>query len=205
LGELIMAEQRGETPLLVAFLDLTRYVSQSQRVTDGEHADTLDACYECMAKAADGAAGRMVKFFGDGGLMVFEKRRVDRGVAALLELKESVDALMRERGWDCRLTVKAHFGTVVAGPFGVPGAKYYDVIGKAVNTAATLDGAGVTLSVEAFRKLGPELRKRFNPSSGSASRSTPPASPTSGTRIRAGFIDRPFGDVGRRREWLAAY
>ena len=156
-----MAEQRSETPLLVAFLDLTRYMAQSRRTPDSEQADTLDAYYECMAKAAKDAGGRMVKFFGDGGLMVFEEKRVDGGVAALLELKDAVDGLMQERGWDCRLTIKAHFGSVVAGPFGIPGAKHYDVIGKAVNTAAALDGNGVTLSVEAFRKLSPELRKRF--------------------------------------------
>ena len=156
-------------------------MSQSQRVVDGEHADTVDAYYECMAKAADASGGRMVKFFGDGGLMVFEEQDIDRGGVALLELREAVDDLMLKSGWDCRLTVKAHFGTVVAGPFGAPGAKHYDVIGKAANIAATLNGTGVTLSVEAFRKLGP--------SSGSASRSVPPASPTFATRNRTGRID----------------
>jgi hypothetical protein len=35
------------------------------------------------------------------------------------------------------------------------------VLGKAVNVTATLEGAGVTLSAEAFRKLAPELRARF--------------------------------------------
>jgi hypothetical protein len=43
------------------------------------------------------------------------------------------------------------------------------VIGKAVNTAAALDASGVTLSVAAFRKLGPELRRRFK-------KHTPPVS-----------------------------
>jgi class 3 adenylate cyclase len=156
-----MPDQRTETPLLVAFLDLTRFMLQSQRVSDTELAETLDAYYERMASAADAAGGRMVKFFGDGGLMVFEEQAVDRGVAALLELKEEIDGLMRERGWDCKLTIKAHYGTAVAGRFGAAGAKRYDVLGKAVNTAATLNATGVTLSVEAFRKLGPELRRRF--------------------------------------------
>ena len=53
------------------------------------------------------------------------------------------------------------FGTVVAGPFGRDGDKRYDVIGKTVNVAATLDATGVALSVAAFRKLGPALRRRF--------------------------------------------
>jgi class 3 adenylate cyclase len=68
---------------------------------------------------------------------------------------------MAQRGWECRLMVKAHFGTVVTGPFGAAGDKRHDVIGKAVNVAAALDATGVALSVAAFRKLGPGLRRRF--------------------------------------------
>jgi class 3 adenylate cyclase len=72
-----------------------------------------------------------------------------------------IDNSMAERGWECRFNAKAHFGTAMAGPFGTPGQETYDVIGKAVNTAAMLESAGITLSVEAFRKLNKDLRKRF--------------------------------------------
>jgi len=55
-----MVEDRTEVPLLIAFVDLTRFFLQSQRVTDLELADTLDAFYECLAvpveKAGVGAA-----------------------------------------------------------------------------------------------------------------------------------------------------
>ena len=61
-----------------------------------------------------------------------------------------------------RANVKAHFGQVVAGEFGARSEKRFDLLGKTVNTAAILVGSGgVTLSTEAFRKLGPELRRRF--------------------------------------------
>lgn len=156
-----MVEQRTEVPLLIAFVDLTRFFVQSQRVTDVELADTLDAFYETVAVPVEKAGGRVVKYLGDAALVVFPEDAVDRGVEALLQLKDVVDELMERRRWDCRLTVKAHFGTVVAGPFGAAGAKRFDVIGKAVNTTATLEGVGLTLSVPAFRKLGPELRRRF--------------------------------------------
>ena len=59
------------------------------------------------------------------------------------------------------LAATLHFGTAVAGPFGSAGNKRHDVIGKVVNTAALLDSSGVTLSVAAFRKLSPPLRRRF--------------------------------------------
>jgi len=122
-----------------------------------------------VAEDIETAGGRIVKFIGDGALVVFDETAVDRGVHALLRLKESVDRFMAERGWDCRLTAKAHFGTAVAGPFGSAAAKRFDVIGKAVSVAAMLDATGVTLSVAAFRRLGPELRRRFR-------KHTPPVS-----------------------------
>jgi class 3 adenylate cyclase len=156
-----MAEARQELPLLIAFVDLTRFAAQSQRATDQEIAGTLDAYYEHVGAAVRAAGGTVVKCMGDAILLVFPATGVDRGVGALLDLKESVDALMAQRGWECRLIAMVHFGTVVAGPYGAAEEKRYDVIGRAVNTAARLESTGVTLSVEAFRQLGTELRARF--------------------------------------------
>jgi class 3 adenylate cyclase len=156
-----MTEPRSETPLLIAFVDLTRFAVQSQRTSDRELAETLDAYYEHVEAAIRTGGGDVIKFMGDAALVVFPAAGVDRGVEALLDLKESVDALMTRHGWDCRLVVKAHFGTVIAGPFGAAGDKSRDVIGKAVNVTAMLEATGVTLSVEAFRQLSPGMRTRF--------------------------------------------
>ena len=117
-----MVEDRAEVPLLIAFVDLTRFFVQSQRVTDADLADTLDDVYECVTARVEKSGGRVVKFLGDAALLVFPEAAVDRGVEALLDVKEAVDGLMDRRRWDCRLTVKAHFGTAVAGPFGGAGA-----------------------------------------------------------------------------------
>ena len=156
-----MAEIRSESSLLIAFIDLARFFAQSQRVGDAELADTLDAYYERIAVAVDEAGGTLVKFIGDAALVVFPEDAADQGVSMLLGLKSSIDAFMAQRGWECRLTAKVHVGPVIAGPFGAAGAKRYDVVGKTVNTAATLDATGVTLSVAAFRKLSPDLRTHF--------------------------------------------
>lgn len=157
------AAHRTSTPLLIVFCDLTRFAVQSQRVDDAELAETIDAYYEHVAGAIQAAGGTTVKFIGDAALAVFPERAVDGAVRMLLELKPSVDRFMAERGWECRLTAKAHFGDAIAGPFGPPDAKRFDVLGRAVNTAAVLEtgGAGVTLSAEAFRKLSPEMRQHF--------------------------------------------
>ena len=92
---------RAEVPLLIAFADLTRFAAQSQRTDDVELADTIDAYYEHVGAAVQGSGGTVVKFLGDAALITFPASEVDRGVEALLALKDSVDALMARRGWGC--------------------------------------------------------------------------------------------------------
>ncbi len=152
---------RTEIPLLIAFADLTRFAAQSLHVSDERLAETIDAYYERVAARIEAAGGKLVKFVGDAALIVFQPEAVDAGIQALLDLKEEVDHGFEAMGWECRLMIKIHFGPVVAGPYGAAGAKRFDVLGKAVNAAAMLDSTGVALSAEAFRKLGPALRKRF--------------------------------------------
>ena len=148
-------------PILVAFVDLTRFAAHSEGLDDLEVAATVDAYYERVHAVVQAAGGRVVKFIGDAALLVFPADGVDAGVLGLVELKGVIDAFLVERAWPCRLTVKAHFGTVAAGAFGARDDKRYDVLGKTVNTAARLKSTGIALSADAFRQLGPDLRKRF--------------------------------------------
>jgi len=120
-----------------------------------------------------------VKFIGDAILAVFPPEGVDRGVRGLLELKDAADQFMIKHGWECRLVVKVHFGPVAAGHIGAGASRRYDVLGKTVNVAARLETPGVALSVEAFRQLGPEVRRCFK-------KHTPPI-----TYVRQEDLHRP--------------
>ena len=151
----------SEVELLIAFTDLDRFTSTVDRLDNADTARVMHAYYEMAGSTLRACGGRVVKFIGDATLAVFPAERVDDGVLGLLELKESTDRFMAERGWDCRLTVKVHFGPVIAGEYGSGPDRRYDVIGKSVNVAARLESSGFALSAEAFRKLGPEVRARF--------------------------------------------
>lgn len=177
-----MPETRSQVSLLIIFTNLNPFAALCQSKSDDEVAAILDWYYESLGVAIERAGGRVVKFIGDGSLIVFPEDRVDSGVEALLELKKSIDSFMRGHGWESRLAVKVHFGTALAGTFGTANDRRYDVVGKHVNAAAKLDFGGVTLSVAAFRKLSPEMRKHFK-------KSTPPI-----TYIRA-------EDQHRFRRW----
>lgn len=160
---LVELEDRRELSLLVAFADIHGYFRHAlRRADDRALAEDLDEHYRLITARIASAGGLVVKFVGDATLAVFEEAGVDRGVECLLALKEETDGWLAERGWrGCTLNVKAHFGTVIAGPYGPPGAQRFDVIGKAVNAAARLASPGLAISPQAFRKLGKEVRQRF--------------------------------------------
>lgn len=156
---IVSLTERAEVPLLVAFVDLTGFAAQCAQVDDAVVADTLDGWYEAVSDRVAAAGGHVVKFVGDAALIVFDD--ADRGVTALVALRDEGDAYFAARGWACRVHVKAHHGPVIAGPYGGHGTKQFDVIGRTVNTAAMLDSSGIALSTEAFRALSPALRQRF--------------------------------------------
>jgi adenylate cyclase len=156
-----MPTDRAETPYLIAFLSLNGFAAQAARVTDVEAADFLDEYLSLATETVERAGGIVVKFIGDGLLAVFPPQHADSTVLGLLAFKPVVDQLFYLRRWECRLIVRLHYGTVVAGPLGPPAHRRFDIIGRAVNIAARLESTGVALSAEAFRQLGPEVRQRF--------------------------------------------
>jgi class 3 adenylate cyclase len=153
--------ERCETPLVIAFLSLNGYTVQASKLPDATVADTVNDYYELVDGHVIEAGGHVVKFIGDGALVVFPMERADSGICALLDLKTAVDRWYADRDWSCRMVVRVHAASVIAGPFGSGANTRFDVIGNAVNIAATVRTNGVALTAEAFRKLSEESRKRF--------------------------------------------
>jgi len=94
-------------------------------------------------------------------MAVFPVEAAEKVIFALAELAGAARRCAAAYGLDTYLNVSVHVGPVLAGSFGPQGAERFDVIGKTVNIAARLGRRGLTLSAQAFRRLGPEGRKRF--------------------------------------------
>ncbi|HSN26257.1 MAG TPA: adenylate/guanylate cyclase domain-containing protein, partial [Kofleriaceae bacterium] len=109
---------RAEHALVVVFLDLKGFAAQSARVTDAEIATQLDAYYAKVTARVTAAGGHVVKFIGDGALVVFHRASADAAVQACLDLKHDLDAWLADLGWRCELIAKVHAGDVIVGPFG---------------------------------------------------------------------------------------
>ena len=154
-------QTRAELPLLISFVDLSRFAAVARKRADREIADTLDEFYGRVYASVIGAGGHAVKFMGDAALLIFPDDAVDSAVMALLALKLETDSSLRSRGFPAWLAVKVHYGKAFAGPFGPPEHRSFDLIGQAVNIAAMLEPRGFVLSTQAFRKLAPETRRQF--------------------------------------------
>src|SRR5215469_5075548 len=101
-----VAETRRDTPLLIVFTSLSGFYVQALRQSDDITAEGLDNYYQCLATAAAEARGTVVKFIGDGALIVFPEEAVALGIGRLLTARQEIDQEMTRRGWECRFTAK---------------------------------------------------------------------------------------------------
>ncbi len=152
---------RTEVTLVVAFLDLAGWAKQAAKLDDADLADAIDAWYEQVGARVAAAGGHVVKFIGDCAMLAFAEDDAERAVETVLDLKEAGDRHFAARGWTCRVDAKVGVGPVIAGPYGVAGAKRFDVIGKSVNDTARLPWAGVAVAKDLEARLGDPLRERI--------------------------------------------
>jgi len=145
----------------VAFFDLSRMAEWASSEGDARVASFLQRFYRLAADHLTPAGGRIVKFMGDAGLVVFPADSTENVVFALATLATKARACALESELDAYLNVNVHVGPLLAGSFGPPGEERFDVIGKTVNIAARLGRRGLVLSQPAFRCLSPEGRKQF--------------------------------------------
>ena len=145
----------------VAFFDLSHIPDWRSSEEDAGIGGFFQKFYALAAERLEPAGARIVKFMGDAGLCVFPRERSEEAIPALAELCREVRQSATEHGLDAYLNANVHFGPVLIGSFGAPGAERFDVIGKTVNITARLGRRGLTLSAQAFRCLSPETRERF--------------------------------------------
>ena len=150
-----------EIELLVAFFGLTGLTRFARDPQLQEVFDTLSAYFEFVGDIIEDSGGKVVKFIGDEGLIVYPADNVNGGVLALMTLKDSGDAWLAERNMPCRNIVQVHFGPVVCGLIGTRSDKSFDVYGETVNIAAKLKSYSFALTPQVFGRLDVATQKLF--------------------------------------------
>ena len=152
--------------LLICFYDLSRFLDIGKKVDSLEGFNILNGMAVTTIRFIKKTTGRIIKFIGDAGLIVFPEESVDDGVRLLLQLRDEIVGYFRSRGIKIKVHFGVHFGEVVIGPFGEEPNQSIDIGGASVNVASKLAGRDYrekfVISPQAFRKLKPETRKMFH-------------------------------------------
>jgi adenylate cyclase len=160
-----------ELEAVIGFVDMRSFTATTQ-VAEGHHLiQRLNSFFSALNLVVTNAGGIILKFMGDGALVVFPLG--SRNPAAVAQ--DALEAHRQFRGRIHALNTESpdeqlgaiefgmafHIGTVLYGNIGAPDRLDFTVIGPAVNLAARLEGLcprfGVDMVVsEAFATLVPE-------------------------------------------------
>lgn len=156
MSDLLKHSELSERQILVAFVEIAGYAASSDVVDDMTIATSTDEYYQLVTEKISAAGGVVVKFMGDGALLLFEGEATDMGIRTLIELKKATDKWLRGTSIGHQLLVKAHLGSAVVGQFGVDPSKRFDVIGRAVNITARLRTTPFGMTQAVYQELSEE-------------------------------------------------
>jgi adenylate cyclase len=115
--------KKSKTTATVLFFDLKGWYRQSQGRDAADIAAELDSFYGMVIESAAKHGGRVVKFMGDAGLLLFGS-------------PDNAVSFARDLGKDREVHVGIETGEVVSGTFGKGELQWFDAIGEPVNRAA---------------------------------------------------------------------
>jgi adenylate cyclase len=154
-----IAPVRTLQPLVIGAFDLSGFLRATRGFDDARLADVVDHVYLAIGAAVASSGGRVVKYLGDGALVVWPRDRADAAVEATLRLRDELAASLPGIGVRSDLVARIHYGEVMAGEYGPD--KGFDIIGADVFTTFRLPARTLAVSAEAFRRLGTDLRARL--------------------------------------------
>ena len=152
------------TSLLIGFYDISRFAAFSRSKPPEKIFSLMKELAEITSVEISDAGGIIIKYIGDAALFIFPENGIKQGLAAVVRLKAEAERLLEQHEYQTSLTCTLHFGEVVVGK--LPPFDTWDIMGEAVNIAASLDRSGhkgrIIMTPQAFRKLEPVDRKAFH-------------------------------------------
>lgn len=152
-----------ETKLCLLAADLAGFARACTHLGATDIARFLDRWYRQAAPLVVARGGRIVKFMGDGLLVVFPEAAVLAAVDAATALRVALAELRAETQWRVDLGANVHLAIVAEGMFGPDDDPRYDVFGSGVNHLFLMGGGpGIRISEPVFRQLPTEAREAWN-------------------------------------------
>lgn len=133
----------------VCFADIGRFNVATRNMNLDEIVSFLQGFYERAGNVLLSHNGRLVKYLGDGILMIFDSGREEVAVRAMWALRQSFSEYVAELGGDAavaQLRAGVATGEAAVGQMGHPQMLAYDVVGRpAMLAAGLLQCGGITI------------------------------------------------------------
>jgi class 3 adenylate cyclase len=135
---------------VIAFLDLQGYHRLiATQLSEAELFNFFSDYYSLVSSLVDEGEGEIIKFLGDGILVIFPPSKISISINTLKTIKEKTDLFLKSQGFASVLCVKAGIGSVAYGELG----KGKDIVGRAVNEVALLPDGEFVLSEALKEKI----------------------------------------------------
>jgi class 3 adenylate cyclase len=146
-----------ERQLVTVVVDLANFTHSVRGMDAPAIAGLIDRFYHQVHHAAANHGGRVVKYLGDGCLVVFPADHALDSVDFVESLRSQVEETATPSGSRLGLGVNIHLSTVAEGEFGPD--RRYDVVGAGViHTFRMGGGEGIRISEPVYRKLPSDRR-----------------------------------------------
>ena len=162
-GPKVLAGQirRGAGEEITAVLwssDLRGFTERSDRLAGSQVIAMLNTLFDAQAQAIATHGGEILKFIGDGLLVIFPIEHADKAAtAARCALDAAMQAVEAARGLvhdpslvdepPLEIVVALHIGTVIYGNIGAADRLDFTVIGPAVNLVSRIEGVAKALNL----------------------------------------------------------
>ena len=147
----------ARTATLVA-VDITNCRHLLAQLEDGnDRVLFLDYFYTLATTHIEAQGGEVLKHMGDSVLALFDEDQCLAAIQALGTMREAFPAVCERRGLTpTYLRSSVHVGDVVVGGFGPNGLR--DALGQASGVLFNMEGPGITVSEQVYRKLPSSAR-----------------------------------------------
>lgn len=149
----------------VAFIDICGFTSISEKETPDVVVKLLNKYFELMVKEIIAQNGIVDKFIGDCIMAVFKgPYHLDRAIDACLAIKNKIDVLPVEYGFNPKVSIGINSGEMISGNIGSATLRRldYTVIGDTVNTAQRLQTAATNSQILITESCYKKVNQSFN-------------------------------------------
>jgi class 3 adenylate cyclase/FixJ family two-component response regulator len=149
----------------VAFIDICGFTSISEKETPNVVVKMLNKYFEVMVKEIIAQNGIVDKFIGDCIMAVFKgPYHLDRAIDACLAIKNNIDVLPVEFGFNPKVSIGINSGEMISGNIGSATLRRldYTVIGDTVNTAQRLQSAATNSQILITETCYEKVNQSFN-------------------------------------------